>query len=190
LKKSGNAFERLSVLAARERWCWNLCCTTCGHMVFRWGLKAIANGFDPDDPDWPVHWGKRETSSTLTTRNGPMPPAGGWPLAEQCAIQEAAQDCLIGNIAAKVPFPDWLGHLGVLLRYTEDAERNNPALTQRFVPQLLDLIEQPSAAESTLRQRLEARDPLRWHDLELVEHYYRAPRRLSDIGDDQGLTNG
>jgi hypothetical protein len=177
-----NAFERLSLLAARERWCWNLRCTTCGNMVFRWALKAIAKGLHPDHLKWSVHWGRQQTSETLAAMNGPLPPAGGWPEEEQCAIQDASRGCILANVIRAVPFPDWLGHVGVLLRYTEDAERNNLMLTQELAPQFLELVEAQSAAESMLRQRLEAREPLRWNDLEFVERCYRGRQARGDSG--------
>jgi hypothetical protein len=53
---NGSRVERLSLLASREEWCWNLHCTTCGHMVFRLGLLALARDLDPESPDWSVHW--------------------------------------------------------------------------------------------------------------------------------------
>ena len=115
-----NRYESLSLMASREGWCWKLACTTCGHMVFRWALKALAKGLHPDDSDWPVHWGPEQTSTRLAAVNGPIPPAGGWPETEQRAIQDAVRGCSLLRIAEESPFPDWLGHVGVLLRYTED----------------------------------------------------------------------
>lgn len=171
-----NRFESLSRLAAREQWCWNLVCTTCGHMVFRWGLKALAKGLHPDKPEWPVHWGPEQTSTRLASVNGPMPPPGGWPESEQRAIQEAVRGCRLELIAGESCFPDWLGHLGVLLRYTEDAERDNLLLTRELVPQLAGLVESGSSADTMLRQRLDAKQPLRWSDLEVIERCYSGPR--------------
>jgi hypothetical protein len=142
-------------------------------MVFRWALKALARGLHPDDPKWRVHWGPGQTSATLAEANGPMPPAGGWPEREQRTIQEAVRGFRLDRIAERSPFPDWLGHVGVLLRYTEDAERRNLLLTRELVPQLARFVKPGSAAESMLRQRLDAKQPLRWNDLETVEQCYR-----------------
>lgn len=178
-----NRFESLSLLATREQWCWNLACTTCGHMVFRWALKALAKGLHPDDPQWPVHWGPEQTSTRLAYVNGTVPSVGGWPEAEQRAIQEAACGCSLERIAEKSLFPDWLGHLGVLLRYTEDVECSNLLLTRELVLQLTRFVESGSEAASMLRQRLDANQPLRWNDLEAVEHFYRGSRlRRGAIG--------
>lgn len=63
--RTSNRFEVLCELAQSEQWCWNLMCTTCGHGVFRWALKALANGFDPATEEWPVHWGADVTFTML-----------------------------------------------------------------------------------------------------------------------------
>ncbi|MEY4705952.1 MAG: hypothetical protein RL042_2157 [Nitrospirota bacterium] len=171
-----NRFESLSLLAAREQWCWNLVCTTCGHMVFRWGLTALAKGVHPDDPEWLVHWGPEQTSTRLARVHGPMPPPSGWPESEQRAVQEAVRGCRLELLAGESRFPDWLGHLGVLLRYTEDAERDNLLLTRELVPQLAGFVESGSSADTMLRQRLDAKRPLGWSDLEVIERCYHGPR--------------
>ena len=50
-----NAFEALCKLASDEKWCWNLYCTTCGHMHFKYAFKELAKGKSPENPDWVVH---------------------------------------------------------------------------------------------------------------------------------------
>ena len=39
-----NAFEAMSKLASQEKWCWNLNCTTCGQLHFRFGLVELTRG--------------------------------------------------------------------------------------------------------------------------------------------------
>lgn len=170
-----NRFESLSRLATREQWCWDLACQTCGHMVFRWGLKALAKGLHPDEPEWPHHWRSEQTSTRLAKVNGPMPAPGGWPESEQRAIQEAVRGCRLELITGGARFPDWLGHLGVLLRYTENAELGNLLVTRELVPQIACLVEPGSNADTMLRRRLDAKQPLRWSDLEVIERGYRGP---------------
>jgi len=163
-----NKFEALCELAWREKWCWNLVCTTCGHCVFRWGLKALARGLHPDDPAWPVHWGPRSTSTELERINGPLHTGGGWPLAEQHAIQACVQGCELRTVVRAVGFPDWLGHFGVVLAYTEDAEAANHAVSDAVAPQLEAMVIPGSPAAIMLKQ-VQAGRPIRWDDLELVE---------------------
>lgn len=113
-----NRYEALSTPAHQESWSWNLACTTCGHGVCRWALKALAHGYDPGSDIWPVHWGGEWTFETLTRANGSLPSRTDFSVAEQRAIHEAVVGCDLSQLCRSVSFPDWLGHLGVLLAYT------------------------------------------------------------------------
>lgn len=163
-----NAFESLSRLAASERWCWNVGCTTCGHMHFRWAFKSIAKGFHPERPDWPIHSGS-EASARFAELNEYSTPAYEWPLSEQRSIQRAARGCILANLADELPFPDWLGYVGLLLHYTADAERLNRVITRDYAPQLVELVASGSLGERMLRLKLDKREALRWQDLGAVE---------------------
>lgn len=166
-----NAFVQMCALAAREHWCWNLVCTTCGHGVFRWGLHALAQGKVPDDRDWVVHWSPQTTFSDLERECGPLP-RGPWPIGEQQILQRLTEDLNLDELESCVTFPDWLGHLGVLLRYTEDAERGKPTLTGHLVDQLQHRVSPESPAEELLVSIKKSGRPLRWTDLEILEHSY------------------
>lgn len=54
-----NAFEAMSVLASQEKWCWNLNCTTCGQLHFRFGLVELTQEKHPFDHNWVVKQGER-----------------------------------------------------------------------------------------------------------------------------------
>jgi len=171
-----NRFETLCELAQREEWCWNLSCTTCGHGVFRWALKALVGGFDPTTSEWPVHWSSGVTFEKLQRVNGPMPSRAGFPIAKQRAIQSAIKGCDLDRIARTVRFPQWLGYIGVFLAYSEDAECENREITSWLVPQLLRLVRANSEASSILERLLAERRPLTWQQLELIEHCYLGPK--------------
>ena len=49
-----SAFDALCSIAAKENWCWKINCTTCGHMLFRYGLHELIRGKHPDAPEWIV----------------------------------------------------------------------------------------------------------------------------------------
>ncbi|MBX5461379.1 MAG: hypothetical protein IRZ28_09855 [Steroidobacteraceae bacterium] len=136
-----NAFEALCELAGRERWCWNLGCTTCGCMHFRYGLRELALGRHPDADDWVTRKDVRQRD--------PLPKIP-FPRDDQGAIARIAAGASIGRIASAGSFPAWLGFLGVVLFFCEDAERDDNVLTRAWVPQLCELL--PTA--SPLRQRL------------------------------------
>jgi hypothetical protein len=167
-----NRFEALCELASQEQWCWNLVCTTCGHCVFRWALKALARGHHPDSAAWPVHWGRDTSTRTLELSNGPLPSWGAWPLAEQQAIQSCVPGCRLSHIAETVSFPDWLGYIGIVLSYTETAEVANHVISDVVGPQLASAVRSDGPAAAMLSD-VRAGRPLRWPDLELVEQDYR-----------------
>jgi hypothetical protein len=50
-----NQFEELCKLASKENWCWNLVCTTCGHLHFKYSFLELASGKSPTDSNWLVH---------------------------------------------------------------------------------------------------------------------------------------
>jgi hypothetical protein len=166
-----NPFTALCELASRERWCWKLVCTTCGHGAFRWALRALAQGRHPDDVDWPVHCGAGWTSTTLARRNGPLPPGPPWPLQVQRALQEIVAASDLRDVAASASSPDWLGYLGLALWYTDDAEQAEGVITRGLVPQLLGFVSPNSAGEMLLRDVTRSSEERRllWRDLETVE---------------------
>jgi len=44
-----NQFESLCKLASDETWCWDLSCTTCGHMHFQYAFLELIKGRSPTD---------------------------------------------------------------------------------------------------------------------------------------------
>jgi len=167
-----NRFETLCKLATRERWCWKILCTTCGHHVFRWALKALARGLDPSASTWSVHWGGAFTQQDLERLNGPLPPFYPWDIVEQERIQRSAVGCDIQSIASAAEFPDWLGYFGILLCYTEEVEERNRVLTAELVPQLRRCVASGSPAERMFEEITRSGRTLRWPDLEVVEMSY------------------
>ena len=57
-----NNFEELCKLASDENWCWNLFCTTCGHLHFKYAFSELAAGKSPKDQNWLIH--RRHTRYT------------------------------------------------------------------------------------------------------------------------------
>lgn len=146
-------------------------CTTCGHMLFRYGLREIALGADPTSSSWlvtdgnPVLRGGRPLAEL-----GPIPGFGHWPMDEQRRLKSVAQDADLKIVAASASFPDWLGYLGLVLHYTDDAEREDLGLTRRWAPQLAQMVRQDSEACSILvALSSDPSRPLTWRFLEAVE---------------------
>lgn len=161
-----NAFEALCSLASRESWCWNLACTTCGCMHFRYGLMEMSRGGHPGRKNWVTR--KNANSRRISERLGALPRIP-FEREIQKQIISIASTAKLDVISANARFPDWLGYLGVVLDYCRTDEAEGQLLTRSWVPQLCDLL----PAGSSVRQRLlaypETGRVLLVGDLELIE---------------------
>jgi len=164
-------FEALCALASRERWCWKIVCTTCGHMLFRYALRQLASGKSPNDEDWLVHKDYPVLRRGSPLRElGPIPPLASWPIEEQARLAKILSTADILVIASACIFPDWLGYLGLALHYTEDVERRNHSLTHAWCPQLQRLVRPASVASNMLSKLSMGQEGvLTWCNLEAVE---------------------
>ncbi len=164
-----NPFEKLCILASRENWCWNLWCTTCGHLHFRYAFAELAAGKCPGDRDWPII--RRRTNYTNQL--------GHWPRQysdeQKLKVLEICADADLSLIADRCRFPDWLGYLGLVLHHMHCNQDAYQKVSSRWAQQLRDML--PSNSNTYARfddivtndqQRLNIRD------LEQFE-YDRAP---------------
>ena len=159
-------FLALCDLASRENWCWNIRCTTCGHMYFRFSFKELIARKHPDTDTWIVRQGNHHALNTI----GPMPSLGGWPIDEQRALSQILIQADARMIHQTCRFPDWLGYLGLALAYTEDAEWKDRTITPVILPQLLSLVPEDALCVRFLTELLNTQDGhLRWRDLGAVE---------------------
>lgn len=113
-------FEELCILASEENWCWNIYCTTCGHLHFRYSFAEIANGKTPADADWIIH--SEITSYTRPLGNIPR----NFTSKQKQKVNEICKDANLARIAKECKFPDWLGYLGLVLHHLggdSDADR-------------------------------------------------------------------
>jgi hypothetical protein len=74
-------------------------------------------------------------------------------------------------MSEQVPFPDWLGYLGVVLAYASEAEANDHVISRAVAPQLTKMVRLGGSATALL-ESVEAGGVLTWHDLEVVEREY------------------
>jgi hypothetical protein len=140
-------------------------------MLFRYGLRELARGVDPTSPSWLVsNQNPVLRSGSHLPVLGPIPGFGSWPLGEQRGLMAAAQGAELARVAKEAAFPDWLGYLGLVLRYTYDAELEDLTLTRAWSPQLARLVPQGSEVCRLLYDLPgETRRPLTWRLLEAVE---------------------
>lgn len=164
-----NAFTAICLLASREQWCWNINCTTCGHMYFRYGFFEIGAGRHPDRDGWLT---RKEFHQQLSTLGDLRTVTAAIRRSER--LHQVASDASLSEIAGGCRFPDFLGYLGLLLHYTSELEHRNRRLTPVWSRQLLELVDENAPPAQMLRQRqndLSAR--LSWKDLDGLEHNVR-----------------
>jgi hypothetical protein len=159
------AFLALCVLASREDWCWSIHCGTCGHWHFRLGLVELVRGKHPADRDWVVKVANREVFDAFADVGNPL-----LTKAEQAELSRIVSETRIRDLARHCRFPDWLGYLGLALRYTSDWEDEARVLTSTLAPQFLEMVPEGSSAWSRFREmEKDGSQRLDRGDLELVE---------------------
>lgn len=168
-----NAFEALCELASSEGWCWNICCSTCGHMYFRYAFIELLLGKHPDSSTWIT---RQSNHHSLNSRLGNA-------VSDILKLDKDQQQQLIGifagasltNLRRACRFPDWLGYMGLALLYTEEAEPEGRTLTKAWLPQLLEFIPSTSPTHETYKKYNQDNDQiLTWRSLSGFERDIRA----------------
>jgi len=173
-RASSNPFQALCELADREgNWCWNLMCTTCGHMYFDYGFYELSLGRHPVGREWrtsanrPVD-GNLGTVGDVRERIKENPRL--YLIFTEASAKEIIETC---------KFPDSLGYLGLALAYTEGLERSERQLSSRWGSQMLDLVGEDSPEAPRFREIVDNPDRvLTWQDLNWVEHALPNHRQL------------
>ncbi len=155
-----NAFESLCAKAGAEKWCWDIGCTTCGHLHFRFAFRDLSAGLQPTSKDWQIHRKQTHGYGDLPRLFTPD---------EQRRLVHIFTGASIAQLAKVAPFPDWLGYMGLALLYTEDDEGKNGELTEAWVPQLLSLLPTHVPARDRLQALNNSKERLTWRHLESVE---------------------
>jgi len=177
-----NAFEAVCEIASQERWCWDMGCTTCHHMHFNYSLLEVSDGKHPDIKGWVTRKSKHHA---LTRLLGPLPRPFHLSVEQQKAFVGNVADASLLKIASLAKFPDWLGYVGLVLRYTEEAEILERRLTKAWVPQLQELCMPDSGIVEHLQSILEdERRVLRAQDLAEVERAVDQRRLPTSVADD------
>lgn len=135
-------------------------------MYFRYAFRELIRGRHPDDPDW---WVRSSNHHELKHVLGDATRWRGSP-SEQRSLASILIACPLDELDRKSCFPDWLGHIGLVLWHTESAERETRMLTNFLVPEFLMIIGSKSDPPAELPALLEPNSrPLSWQDLEAVQ---------------------
>jgi hypothetical protein len=163
------------------RYCWHLGCTTCGCWPLRHDLYRLILGFHPDDLDWRDEFrfvekptGKapyreivvKPERGKFPSRYPEYPPPRELSFSDQLKLQGMVQDVRIADL--NMHEPRWLGYLGVVLKWCEEAERSNMILTASLIPQFAALLTSGGPNTAPNFDRILERH-LSWQDLEDIE---------------------
>ena len=159
-----NQFEALCRLASDENWCWNLYCTTCGHLHFKYAFDELAKGKSPEDKDWIIHSDETKYHILL----GPQSKQDS--LSKKENVLNICLDANIHSIANSCNFPDWLGYLGLVLVDMFTNAQIYKSVCDRWASQLKELVPEHSHIHSRLSEIVDSDNMLlNIKDLEACE---------------------
>ena len=139
-----NQFEALCQLASEENWCWNLHCTTCGYLHFRYAFSELANGKSPEDKDWLIHTNKTQYHRLI----GPL--SRQYSESQKDKFLNICLDADLHTIAKTCKFPDWLGYLGLVLVHMLTNAQTYKSVSSKWASQLKELVLEHSQIHSRL----------------------------------------
>jgi len=158
-----NNFEELCKLASDENWCWDLVCTTCGHMHFRYAFVELASGKSPRDTNWFIHGRNTRYSETL----------GGIPRSysdeQKAKVNEICCSVNLSLLKTKCSFPDWLGYLGLVLEHMYSDTDSYRKVSESWSAQLAELIPKDTSLYRLLSEKANGKGVLNIEDLEACE---------------------
>lgn len=139
-------YKKICLIADKEDWCWNINCF-CGHHNFVKSFLLLINNY----PFGIEHL--NEMREYLDSHS------------EQ--FQQAIKDVSIKYLSENYKFPNFLGYLGLGLKYSEIAEKENRVLTSLWIPQLISLMQNQDNIKY-LEDILSNNKVLTWVDLKCV----------------------
>jgi hypothetical protein len=129
-----NPFEQLCTLASKENWCWNINCTTCGHVHFRYAFAELAAGKRPSDREWLIH----------RLRTNYMEELGRWPTEyseeQKLSVLKICAEADISLMSDRCKYPNWLGYLGLVLEHMNCDHDSYQTVSTVWAEQLRDLL--------------------------------------------------
>lgn len=168
-----NPFDAVCKLSTDEGgWCWEMPCTTCGNLTFRYAFIEMSLGKSPEEEGWitrndvdSIDLNKQFGSFYDRPQSSP----------EKEKIIKICLKASIRYIAENCKFPDWLGYLGLLLYETEEAESYNE-LSINWGRQLKEYVfrednAEDSELENFFNEIINGVRLLKWSDLEKIEEH-------------------
>ena len=169
--KNKNQFERISIIASKNNWCWKLHCTTCGCRDIRGAFYCIGLGLYI--PNNLKRISQIKNDFTLNQK---------FPNEILNNFLESVIDADLFEINNKCKFPDWLGYIGLIFYLFDnwdeydEIERQMGKISLRdvaksFCPQFIKMVSKKSNAFTILNDIINSNYliKLQVSDLEKIE---------------------
>ncbi|HPD74189.1 MAG TPA: hypothetical protein PLX95_02785 [bacterium] len=170
-----NPFVALCDYASRSsQWCWQISCTTCGHVAFRIAFSKLVMNQHPDDRSfWTV--GKEDVNTdgyefymkfkelerdfdvALTTKP-----------EKQIKLASIVAESSLRDIQEVTKFPNWLGYIGLVLYHCRTTGALE-ILTKSLLSQFLEILPKDSDCYKYLKRKRREGLLLEIKDLEKIE---------------------
>jgi len=166
-----NPFEAVCKLVSDEGgWCWRMPCTTCGNAHLRYAFIEMSRGKSPEEEGWITR--KDVNDSILFQEFGRLHPRSR---SEKEKIIKICIKANISYIADNCKFPDWLGHLGLILFHMKEA-RSYKLLSSNWARQLKEYVvihykSEDIEIENRFDQVIKGERLLNIGDLEAIESH-------------------
>lgn len=167
--KLRNPFVALCEYASQNNWCWKICCTTCGHSVFKVAFSKLIQDQHPDDDSfWPYGKSNSDPIKEVDSNNDFWRREAR--IANQLKLTALVADAKISDIQAVAKFPDWLGYIGLVINHCPNHEARK-ILSDALIPQFIVMTKE-SRELSNYFKKMQLEDTLlSINDLSRVEGF-------------------
>ena len=147
------SFEDICLMAEKDldgEWCWKIGCGVCGCINLVTSFLLLIDEKKP----YPIY--PDECRDLL--------------FSKQEKLQEKIEDVSLDFVMNNCKFNNSLGYLGLALYCTQDIESKNRKLTKKWIPQLIDIMNDGTKEpKSHLEKILSDNKILTWKDMSIVE---------------------
>ncbi len=168
-------FNELCKLSAEENWCYNIFCTTCGHMNYRYAFKELANGLRPSDPFWDV---SKDRMWKIHSKYSNLVDDTKLNFNEQLELAQIVSKTSISRLFEDISNSDiWLGTLGLVLYEIGNNQEAIELLTRSLTPQFLNLDIfsthqlRYALCKSNDKEKCSEFNPLSWQVIDKISNY-------------------
>lgn len=174
-KSLRNPFVALCDYASRNsQWCWQISCTTCGHVSFRIAFSKLVMNQHPDDRSfWTV--GEEDVNTDgyefymkFRELEKDFDMALTTTYEKQLKLASIVAESSLRDIQEVSKFPDWLGYIGLVFYHCSIPEALE-ILTKSLLPQFLGLLPKDSDCYKYLKRKQREGLLLEIKDLEKIE---------------------